>query len=191
MISISDLYKLVYFSGIIVWILPAIRQYKTEFFDFFLILALIDPVAVVYGYFAKASIPLWLTTLFAYLLIISLLSEDNIKKLRYILILIPIVFMISIPLIQREYFLYLIITENIIIFIFFLKFLITHYVNHQKINLFYFMLCFYELTVILKLSNLIIGFSNAILFYFFTGIAQIIFGFFFSIVREDESTVIV
>jgi hypothetical protein len=53
------------------------------------------------------------------------------------------------------------------------------------------MLVFYELTVILKFFNIIIGFADAYGFYFVTSIAQIIFGLFFSIVREDESGVII
>ncbi len=189
--SLADLSKLIYFVSIIIWILPALRQYKTEFFDFFLILALIDPIAIIYGIITKSSIPVWLTVYFAYLLIVSLMTEENIKKLRYLLIIIPVVFTLSIPFLGKKHLLFFILLENIIIFLFFLKFLITDYVNHQRIKLFYFMLCFYELTVILKFFNVIMSFSNAYSFYFITSITQIIFGLFFSIVREDESGVIV
>lgn len=189
--SLADLSKLIYFISIIIWVLPALRQYKSEFFDYFLILALIDPIAIIYGIITRSSIPSWVTVFFAYLLIISLLSENNIKKLRYILISIPVIYVLSIPFIDKKFSFVIILTENVIIFLFFLKFLITDYVNHQRIKLFYFMLCFYELTVILKVFNLIMGFSNAYSFYIITGIVQILFGFFFSIVREDESRVIV
>ena len=191
MMSIADLSKLIYFISIIIWVLPALRQYKTEFFDFFLILALIDPLAILYGVLTRSSIPSWVTVFFAYLLIISLLSENNIKKLRYILIIIPVIYVLSIPFIDRKFSFVIILIENIILFLFFLKFLITDYVNHQRTKVFFLMLCFYELTVILKVFNLIMGFSNAYSFYFITSIAQIIFGLFFSIVREDESRVIV
>jgi hypothetical protein len=189
--SLADFLKLLYFASIIVWILPAIRNYKGEFFDFFLILALIDPIALLYGFITKTSIPVWLTVLFAYLLIVSLLSEENIKDLKYILIIIPILFVVLIPFLNKKYFLGFLVIENIILFLFFLKFLIVYYVNNKRIKLFFLMLVFYELTVILKFFNIIIGFADAYGFYFVTSIAQIIFGLFFSIVREDESGVII
>lgn len=189
--SVGDITKLIYFAGIIVWILPAIRQYKTEFFDFFLILALIDPITIIYGLITKTSLPTWITVFFAYLLIISVLSEEKIKKLKYLLIIIPFLFVLSIPFLNKQNFFWILLAENIIIFIFFLRFLIIDYVQTSKINMFLFMLCFYEMTVILKIFNLIIGFSNAFTFYFITGMAQIIFGFYFSIHREDKSGIIV
>jgi hypothetical protein len=189
--NLADILKLLYFVSIIVWIFPAIRNYKGEFFDFFLILALIDPIAIIYGLLTKTSIPGWLTVLFAYLLIVSLLSEENIKDLKYILIIIPILFVVLIPFLNKKYFLGFLVIENIILFLFFLKFLIVDYVNNKRIKLFFLMLVFYELTVILKFFNIIIGFADAYGFYFVTSIAQIIFGLFFSIVREDESGVII
>jgi hypothetical protein len=189
--SLADFLKLLYFASIIVWILPAIRNYKGEFFDFFLILALIDPIALLYGFITKTSIPVWLTVLFVYLLIISLLSEEKIKNLKYILIFFPLFFVVLIPFLEKKHLLITIIIECSIVFLFFLKFLIVDYVNNKRIKLFFLMLVFYELTVILKFFNIIIGFADAYGFYFVTSIAQIIFGLFFSIVREDESGVII
>jgi hypothetical protein len=189
--SVADISKLLYVASIIIWILPAIRHYKTEFFDFFLILALIDPIALVYGLITRTSLPMWLTVLFAYLLIISLLSEEKIKDLKYFLIVIPFLFVVAIPFLSKKYFFIILLVENVFLFLFFLKFLITDYVSNNKLKFFFFMLVFYELTVILKIFNLIIGFADAYGFYIVTSIAQIIFGLFFSIVREDESGVII
>jgi hypothetical protein len=98
---------------------------------------------------------------------------------------------VLIPFLNKKYFLGFLVIENIILFLFFLKFLIVDYVNNKRIKLFFLMLVFYELTVILKFFNIIIGFADAYGFYFVTSIAQIIFGLFFSIVREDESGVII
>ncbi|MDP2036084.1 MAG: hypothetical protein Q8L04_01780, partial [Ignavibacteria bacterium] len=72
----------------------------------------------------------------------------------------------------------------------FLKWLITTYVETKKLNIFYLMLVFYMLTVILKFFNLLFGFADASAFFIITTIAQIIFGLFFSFVREDGSGIV-
>lgn len=185
--SLADTAKLLYFASIIIWLLPAIRHHKSFMFDFFLVLAFIDPIALTYGLITKTSIPLWLTALFAYLLIISITTEELLKKLKYVFITLPLIFIVLIPFLLTQYYHVIIIAENLVLLLVFLKWLITYYVANKKLKIFYVMLVFYVLTVILKIFNLLIGFADAIAFFYITSIAQIIFGLFFSIAREDES----
>lgn len=185
--SLTDIIKLLYFASLIVWILPPIRQYKSYMFDFFLVLAVIDPATFLYGLITKSNLPLWLIALFIYLLFISIVTEEFLKKLKYVFIALPLLFVTSIPYMSTKYYHILFVSMDLVLLFVFLKWLITSYVESKKLNIFYLMLVFYMLTIILKFFNLIIGFADASAFFIITTIAQIAFGLFFSIFREDGS----
>jgi hypothetical protein len=68
-----------------------------------------------------------------------------------------------------------------------LKNLITNFVLAGKLSVFLIVFLFYQFTTIAKLSNLLMWFADATAFFILTSIAQIIFGLFFSIYREDKS----
>jgi len=185
--NLTDFIKLLFFASAVVWTLPAIRQYKSYMFDFFLVLALIDPITLLFGIITKTNMPQWLFALFIYLLIISIITEDILKKLKYVFIVLPLLLVILIPYMTTKYYHILFICMDLVILFVFLRWLITSYVDKKKLNMFYLMLVFYMLTVILKFFNLLFGFADASAFFIITSIAQIIFGLFFSIVREDGS----
>jgi hypothetical protein len=159
-------------------------------FDFFLVTAIIDPTAWLFGLITKTSMPQWLYALFIYLLIISILTEDILKKLKYVFIALPLLFVILIPYMSTKYYHILFISMDLVLLFFFLKWLITYYVEKKKLAMFYLMLVFYILTVILKFFNLLVGFADAYAFFIITSIAQIIFGLFFSFVREDGAGIV-
>ncbi len=79
-----------------------------------------------------------------------------------------------------------IISLHLGIFLVFLKEFIVKYVSEKKFSLFLLFLFVYELTVVLKLFNILVGYADATAFFIITSIAQIIFGLFFSIHREDK-----
>jgi len=187
MMSVSVIAQYLVLASIVVWILPAIRQYKSYMFDFFLVLAIIDPATLIYGLVTKSSMPLWLIALFIYLLVISVTTEELLKKFKYVFIALPLLFSLIIPFMTTKYYQIIFISMDMILLFVFLKWLITSYVENKKLNIFYLMLVFYMLTVILKFFNLLIGFADAFAFFFITTFAQIIFGLFFSVVRESKS----
>lgn len=185
--NITEVVQYLILSSIIIWILPPIRQYNGYMFDFFLVLAIIDPATLFYGIIAKTSMPLWLIVLFTYLLIISVSKEELLKKFKYIFIAIPLFFILFIPILSTKHYHIIFICMFMTLLFVFLKWLITYYVETKRLSIFYLMLIFYMLTIILKFFNLLIGFADAVAFFYITTFAQIIFGLFFSIVREDES----
>ncbi len=185
--SLAEIFQYLILVSIVIWILPPIRQYKSYMFDFFLVLSIIDPATLFYGLITKTNIPLWLIAFFIYLLVVSVLSEELLKKFKYAFIAIPLLFSIIIPLMTTMHYHILFICMDLVLLFVFLKWLITSYVESKRLNIFYFMLVFYMLTVILKFFNLLFGFADASAFFIITSITQIIFGLFFSIVREDGS----
>jgi len=187
--SFVELTQFLVLTSVVVWILPPFRQYKSYMFDFFLVLALIDPITFVYGITTRKSLPLAIFTLFVFLLIVSVTSEENLKKLKYLFVATPIFFISLIPILETVHYHFFIIFENFVLLFIFLKWLITDYVEKRKLKVFYLILVFYILTVILKYFNLLIGFADASQFFIITSIAQIFFGLFFSVFREDGAGV--
>ncbi|MFA7418155.1 MAG: hypothetical protein WCZ90_00615 [Melioribacteraceae bacterium] len=159
-------------------------------FDFFLVLAVIDPATLLFGIITRTSMPLWLIALFIYLLIISITTEDILKKLKYVFISLPILFIVFIPYMTTKHYHIIFICMDVVLLFVFLKWLITSYVEHKKLNIFYLMLVFYIITIILKFFNLLIGFADASAFFVITSVAQIFFGLFFSVVREDGAGIV-
>jgi hypothetical protein len=71
-----------------------------------------------------------------------------------------------------------------------LKRFIVNYAFEKRVNVFNLILIFYFLTIITKFFNLLTGFADAIAFFIITSIAQVIFGLYFSIVREDKPKIV-
>ena len=201
--------QILFYLSLIIWLFPPLRHYKKKFFYFFLILALADPFALIYRAIFLKPAPQLYNYLLSYALILSLLEFRTIIKHKYFfLIVLLLLFIISFPynfIFQIDSSLYLslnfmqtmnfylsvFLLSQIIIFIILLKLSIVKYVSTTKFNVFYFVLVFYQLTVVLKFFNFLVGFADAGAFFVITTIAQNIFGLFFSIVREDKQEPVV
>ena len=182
----TDFFKLLYIASIVIWCLPPIKQYGNRLFYFFLILALLDPLAFFYRLITHFHFPTWLYTIIIYICILTTLDKSILKKYVYVFAAILVFFVISIPYQTKILSNIIMIIELIGFLLVFLKNLIVFYVQKKKLNIFYLVLVFYILTNILKYFNLLFGFANAIALFIITSIIQIAFGFFFSIVREDR-----
>lgn len=186
--SSAELYKILFYTSIVVWLIPPFRQYKGKFFFFFLILALMDPVVLAYSQTITKASSIQLTTFFVFLLFISVLPHELIKKNKslFIALSVLIIIMAFFGLNHAQNFVLLILLHSSI-FLIILKIFITNYVQLGKVSLFYLIFIFYELTNILKLLNVLLGFADAIGLFILTTIAQIIFGLFFSVYKEDKT----
>lgn len=182
--------KTIFFISIIVWFFPAIRQYKTKYFWFFLILALSDPIVYILRTTLIYNPSFYFYVFISFLLIISLQDKDFIIRARLfwlsIFILTIIGFFLDIS--NNSQLLLLLFTNSIILFIL-LRNYIVEFVN-KKNNLFLLFLVIYQLTNISKFLNLLLGFADATAFFIITSIFQIAFGLFFSIFREDNSKLV-
>lgn len=191
--GLSDFIKILYFTGVVFWLVPPIRQFRTPLFYFFLVLVLGDTISLGYGSILGKSIPLAYYVVFSFLLIISLIDKVIVKRNKYLILAIGVILVIGLFIVRLEtsYYFILFALLHSIIFIMILKLFIMSYVNYSRINFFLLMLLFYQTTVLFKLLNMAIGFADATAFFVITGIAQIIFGLYFSIVRADRSESII
>lgn len=186
--NILSVSKFLYFLSIIIWLFPPFRQYRGKYFLFFLILALMDPVALGYGFIFRQNFPIQISTIFVFFLLISLVPRDFFRKYYPVFASLFLVLVIlTLFALNHTQNYGVIILINCGIFLIILKDFITSYARRGNLSLFYFFFIFYELTLIMKLLNVILGFADATAFYVLTSITQIIFGIFFTIYREDKA----
>lgn len=179
---------LVYFS-ILVWLIPPFRQLGKDKFYFFLILAIMDPIALIYFEIFKHTISFNYYILGIYTLLASILWKKNSSKFNYSIIFVGLCLTLLLLVlnfnIKEDLIVVLLI--QLVILIILLKTFIVDYAVYSRFNIFHLILVFYILTSISKFFIVLIGLADATAFFHITTIAQILFGFYFSIYREDKT----
>ncbi|OGU75848.1 MAG: hypothetical protein A2V93_01075 [Ignavibacteria bacterium RBG_16_34_14] len=169
----------------LVWLFVPIRQFKTRFFFFFLILALFDPTAYVWGQIFKSNtaVPYLFGTI---VLLYPALFEIK-KQIKFGLILalftaglIVVFYAINISIIIQ-------IVIHFIIFVSFLKVMVVFFSLNRKLLLFHLMLVLYEFSLLLKFFVFYneVGIGPA--YYYVTTVFEIIIGIFFIFFNEVHS----
>ncbi len=185
--------QFIYLLGFLIWIFPAIRQYKKNLFFYFLILALSDPINLIVFFLFRLNPFDTIVVYSSYLLFLSILEKRNVKK-YWVVFTIPLIAMIIIdittPWIEADTIKFLFIMLHIVIFSLILRIYAFDQSEKGIVNWFYIVLLFYELTVISKFIAITIGIDNATGYFIVTTFVQIAFGLFFSIFREDDPRLI-
>lgn len=188
--SIIEILKILFYISIVVWLFPPIRQWKTKYFYFFLILALADPISLfiknfiyihIYFYFPFVSL----------LLFLSIYKKEKLNEKYHFTVTITatlLTFILTLLLEQSQ--LTVGILHFLIVFLFLKEFII-RFSFKSELDIFLLMLIFYEFTTILKYLNVALGFTNATAYFFITTIFQISFGLFFAIVKGDRARVVI
>jgi len=174
------------FTSILIWLFPPFRQYKTEYFLFFLILALADPV--IYLLLKTLSFQVTRTNLIiTFFMILSLIDSNKLKK-RWIfislLLLVLLTAAIKLPL--KEIYQIKIILSCIILF-FILKDSLLYLNKHQTINLFYLVFILYEITIIIKFIYTASRTHTGTIYFYTTGFFEIFIGIFFCFYNMKNS----
>lgn len=174
--------------SIFFWLLPPFRQYKGRFFYYFLIMALSDPLTILCFEVLKLPVES-IHSVAGLFLAYSLFFQNNNTKQEIILLLSFLLgFIISIIYLTNLH--YLILSIHIVIFLFLLKMAILPIYYKNTINIFYFALLFYELSIVLNYT-LIMGNSNIkMLLFYMTLFFQILMAIFFTIFTEKSKSMI-
>jgi hypothetical protein len=184
-----DISKLLFFTSIIIWLLPPFKQFKGKYFLYFLILAFMDPISLFFVFIIKSPLQSQISILLIYCSLLSIIEKNLLRKYWIWVLLITLaLFSPSIVHFNSKeiIFVYLLLELGITLII--LKILITNYVSFGKLSLFLVVFLFYQFTTLTKLSNLLFGFADAFAFFILTSIVQIIFGLFFSVYTESDKT---
>lgn len=182
-------FKIIFYLSLIIWLFPVFRQYKSELFKLFVVLAVSDPLALILTLLSFQSYTFLLSELLVLIMIFILMKRSLIsfKLLSFGIIIVLINLIIHNELVDSS----LLIGELVFLFIIVLKLFAEQSIAKKSLNLFYVILLFYYLTVILKILIVIIGTPHANEYFIITTIFQILFGLFFSIFREDDPRLLV
>ncbi len=172
------------YASIFFWLFPVYRQYKGNYFLFFLILALSDPMVML----SVAVLKVQPTLIHSIAGIFLLYSIDTVKqefeRLWLLNLMIVVTFIIALLLLSNLLILVLIL--HFLILIVFIKKLMLKLHQLSEFNWFYLVLIFYEITVILKVIVFISGTEIGILYFYLTLAFQFLIAIFFTIFREES-----
>lgn len=173
-----------------IWLFPPLRQYKSFFFLYFLILAVVDLIVVTSLYFFNTQLFL-LYPIASILILVSLQRREFISQNWIIIAVVGLIAMAFPLFIHSEGLQYtLIIFIHTAVMIRMLHLFILNIADNRWINFYYVALVFYELTVILKFVNYLTGLINAYDYFIFTTIFEITLGLFFILFREDNRRIV-
>lgn len=172
------------YISVVFWLLPPFRQFKGRFFYYFLIMALSDPINIFCVEEFRA--PLYtIHSIAGLFLIFSLTFNQNGFKKKLFLAL-SLFFVFIWGMIYFENHLYFLLTIHSIIFLILLKIAILPIYQENTINIFYFALLFYELSIVLNLSLIMGGSNIKMLLFYMTLSIQVLMAIFFTIFTEKS-----
>jgi len=169
------------YSSIILWIFPIFKQYKTEYFLFFLILAIFDPVKMLlYLFFHLGAHRFgWVTALF---LITVLTPKIRIRNallvVSFIAMAISILFKMDTTVMMLISCLLHLVILGIIIVCLLNRFLIT-----QSLNLFLCLLIVYESINVMKYLIVLSNNETNALSWYVGGVTEFIFALVFTFIN--------
>ena len=181
-----ELIKYIIYLSSVVWILIPIRQYKTRFFLFFLLLGLYDPVFISAFYLFNIDVsPLYLlgTCLLPYAVLFNVKVRTKYFITIFLFIICGIVvffFPTKIIILQ--------LMIHLLIFFSFLKTFTISYSDIRKLSVFFLILLSYEFSLLLKFY--LTDFELGIMYFHLTTVFQILIGIFFLFINEKNSPMI-
>ena len=181
---------MVAFVSSVFWIFPAIRNYRTKLFLYFLILAISDPLAISAVFFVP-GISTILYVLLAFLLVASLRNFFSTKKL-YVGILVlfflmgvaAIFFPVNIRYIVNM-------SEHTCVAFIFIGLLLSYVALNSKVKVFHIVLVLYEISIILKVLFIVLNVELGISYFYTTSIFEMLIAVFFSIYKETDNKLLI
>ncbi|MBV6419615.1 MAG: hypothetical protein DAHOPDDO_00838 [Ignavibacteriaceae bacterium] len=173
----------------VIWLLPPFRQYKGQYFYFFLILALSDPInlSAVYWFHFQAHI---IHSIAGLLLFYSIeFSRRAIKK--YLTLHLLIIAGFSISLLRIDNLLYLVVCLHLLILFKFIRIVLTNTFNNNTLNGFNLALSFYELSIVINLSVFLTGNDLMIVIYYMSLSFQFLMAIFFTVFTPKSNFLII
>lgn len=179
-----ELLYLIGYTSRIVWSLPPFRQYKGKFFNYFLIMAMSDPVAsflIRLGY--KNSFSVYAVVAAATLL--SVIAVN--KNIRFIpsssFILFTLAAVVFMPLAEVKL---LTVAILLVLIYFFIRHIVFFAVRYGYVSIFHILFLIYNASLVFKLVNNVLELQKGSLYFYSTTIFEIVLGILFCIFREDD-----
>ena len=183
--------EILYYIALIVWIIPAFRNYKTNLFVFFLLLAVHDPLSILFKLLINPHLDLIYSVVITFLIILSLIRVKRKQILLICSISAIILCYLAFIFLSVHTKMLILMMQLVFVFLIILKKFAEYSIVNRAYNIFYIIVIFYLLTLILKFLTVFIGSDYAIEYFIITTVFQILFGLFFSIFREDDPRLLV
>ena len=169
----------------IVWLLVPFRQFRTNYFYFFLVMAVISAFFIIDNVLLIHPAKVYLGQ--GLFLIVSLY---NFRKIPYYIPVLLIILIISIILpmvLSVESIVPILLVEHIIIFIIILKKTILYSYHFKKLNVFHFVLLLFGITAITRFIVVLKNLRTGVIFFYITAAFGILIGIFFLFYNEKNS----
>ena len=169
----------------IVWMLIPFRQVRTNYFFFFVVLAvysaffLLDHILLIHPakfYFGQG--------------VFLIISLYNFRKIPYYILFLIIILIISIMLpiwLSIATIIPCLLVEHIIIFFIILKRTILYSYQSKKLNVFHFVLLLFGITAITRFIVVLKNLRTGVIFFYITAAFGILIGIFFLFYNEKNS----
>lgn len=172
-----------------IWILAAVRQYKTRYFYYFLFNALCDPLGMIYERTINHSnnIPVYL--ILSYFTFMALFSFKQIKG-HLIFWLLPLLFLIVYLTLYVQLHVWFILLMICHLFILFrlLYDLLKQLYEEKLFDIFISVIIFYELTNLTKIGSIVTGLNSHVFYYYLlTNVFVTFIGIFFIVSKYGAS----
>lgn len=178
------IFDIIGYISIFFWLFPPVRQFGGNYFYYFFILALSDPISwfCINMLGITNSIVHPIAGMF---LIYSINTKEmNIRKYWHFHLLFIVLFLIGFILLYNRIILVLIL--HLIILIRFIKLTTLTLFNLNTINIFYLVLTFYELITVINLIIILSGNKMMGVFFYTSLLLQTLIAVFFTIFREES-----
>jgi len=179
-------YTITYLS-VLVWLLPPIRQYKTFFFLYFLVLGITDVFSVLLiKFFQISSYDFYAIISFCLFIVLQRFEYLKQKKILFIGSGLIVILLLFFRIEKNPYILLIAFLHLMIIFRILYLFVMV-VAEKQGINFFYLVLAFYEFTILLKFLNFLLEINfEAQAYFYVTTIFELVVGIFYTTFREDS-----
>lgn len=173
------------FINSVVWLLAPIRQFRTKYFTFFLILGLLDPVYISGYYLFKLNLGI-VFLIGTGILTFGATVNFSLKHRIIIFIIITLLGLVA-AIFFKAYYIYVELFIHLFIFFNFLTILLKEFSENRQLPHFSILLIAYEVSLLVKFYLTLNHQEIAAAYFHFTSIIQIIIGIFFLFINEKNS----
>ncbi len=172
------------------WLAIPLRQRESYFLNYFIVLAISDPIGYLLNYLFQTPFLLiyFVATCCSFIFLFN--TETLRKNFLYLILAIVTVFGVSYLFMNDGAIEYIFFITHILILIRLNYLLILNVARTQAISLFYVMLVFYETLVLSKFINNFTNFADAVYYFIVSTGIQIALGLFFLIFKEKDHRIV-
>lgn len=177
--------QLIGFVSPVIWALPPFRQYKGNFFYYFLFVALSDPlVLALRGHLRMVPSNIYFVlALFGAL--VSIIAID--KKIRWKLVLPALVAVLALGFsIPNWDISYIVVVLLVTILYYSIRHIIVFAAKNSYVSLFHFLFLIYNASLLIKLVNAMVDPRMGAMYFYSTTIFELILGILFCFFREED-----